>query len=204
MSIGLFPVLHALAVQQVATPAALERAVGERADLADELAGLREHGLAAYLAGRDLWRITAEGRQRHARLITEDVPPEAHLRLHAGYQRFLPLNLAVKAACTRWQLRDGAPNDHGDADYDSAVIGELATRHDTASAVIDELAAVRPRFARYRQRLDDALARLGDGELAAFTGVGQGSYHDVWMELHRDLLLSLCLDRASEEAVSAR
>ena len=31
-----------------------------------------------------------------------------------------------------------------------------------------------------------------------FTGVMCGSYHDVWMELHEDLILTLGVDRAKE------
>jgi hypothetical protein len=36
----------------------------------------------------------------------------------------------------------------------------------------------------------------GDHQL--FTGVMCGSYHDVWMELHEDLILTLGIDRAKE------
>ena len=36
----------------------------------------------------------------------------------------------------------------------------------------------------------------GDHQL--FTGVMCGSYHDVWMELHEDLILTLGIDRAEE------
>jgi hypothetical protein len=36
------------------------------------------------------------------------------------------------------------------------------------------------------------------GERNLFTGVMCGSYHDVWMELHEDLILTLRIDRTSE------
>ena len=38
--------------------------------------------------------------------------------------------------------------------------------------------------------------QAGDHHL--FTGVMCGSYHDVWMELHEDLILTLGIDRAKE------
>jgi hypothetical protein len=31
-----------------------------------------------------------------------------------------------------------------------------------------------------------------------FTGVGCGSFHDIWMELHEDLVVLQRIDRASE------
>ena len=40
--------------------------------------------------------------------------------------------------------------------------------------------------------------RLEAGEPAFFTGVMCGSYHDIWMELHEDLLLTQHIDRSEE------
>jgi len=36
------------------------------------------------------------------------------------------------------------------------------------------------------------------GETKMFTGVMCGSYHDVWMELHEDLILTQGIDRTAE------
>jgi hypothetical protein len=36
------------------------------------------------------------------------------------------------------------------------------------------------------------------GEQKQFTGVMCSSYHDVWMELHEDLILTLRIDRVAE------
>jgi hypothetical protein len=82
-------------------------------------------------------------------------------------------------------------------------VAELAELHPDAGAVIADLSSASPRFARYQDRLADALARVRAGEVRAFTGVMCDSYHDVWMELHRDLLLCLRIDRAEEEARGA-
>jgi len=42
------------------------------------------------------------------------------------------------------------------------------------------------------------LLRLEGGETRMFTGVMCGSYHDIWMELHEDLVQLLGVDRHAE------
>lgn len=196
-----FDVLHALVLKGMAKPGALATsAARDQEDLLQELDRLRADGFATRLDRREAWRITPQGRGRHAELLEDDIPAEARQRLRPGYERFLPLNQGVKQACTSWQVRDGAPNDHADPEYDAALLTELGELHRQASVVLTELAQVRQRFARYSSRLRDALTRVRGGDLKAFTGVMCESYHDIWMELHRDLLLSLKLDRAAEEA----
>jgi hypothetical protein len=54
------------------------------------------------------------------------------------------------------------------------------------------------RLASYRPRLRAAAQRLAAGETDMFTGVMKGSYHDIWMELHEDLICVLGIDRAAE------
>lgn len=199
-----FDVLHALVLKGMVTPGALAAsAARDQEDLLQELDRLRADGFATRLDRRGVWRITPQGRGRHAELLEDDIPAEARQRLRLGYERFLPLNLGVKQACTSWQLRDGAPNDHADPEYDAALIAELGELHRQAAVVLTELAQVRKRFARYSSRLREALTRVCDGDPKAFTGVMCESYHDTWMELHHDLLLSLKLDRAAEEARQA-
>ena len=53
-------------------------------------------------------------------------------------------------------------------------------------------------MARYVDRLDEALARLQGGQMNMFTGVMCSSYHDVWMELHEDLIVLQRIDRVAE------
>lgn len=196
-----FGVLHALAVKGMAPTGPLAVSAGtESGCLNAALGRLRDDGLARYLDARGLWQITAEGRAEHSRLLEKDLPDAALAGLRPGYRRFLPLNARFKEICTRWQLRDGAANDHTDAGYDQRCVAELAALHPATVAVTAELAAVRARFGWYGRRLAAALARIRGGDLTAFTGVLCDSYHDVWMELHRDLLLSLRIGREAEEA----
>lgn len=196
-----FEILHALMIKGMAMPGPLAASAGlDAGDLDAALGPLRASGLVGYLEARGLWRLTAEGRARHAQMIEEQVPAVARDDLRPGYQRFLSLNGQFKELCARWQLRDGVQNDHGDVRYDQDRVAELAVLHSRAVAVIASLGAVRGRFGRYGGRLSSALARVQAGDLKAFTGVLCESYHDIWMELHRDLLLSLRIDRDAEGA----
>jgi hypothetical protein len=201
MNTPTFDVLHALAIKGMAQVGALAATTARtEEDLLGQLDRLRTDGLAVRLERRGLWRSTPEGRIRHAELLEIDIPAEVRARLDSGYGRFLPLNRRFKELCTRWQVRAGAPNDHSDAEYDRALLAELGTLHSEAAAVTTELAQIRQRFARYGGRLAAALTRVREGDLATFTGVMCESYHDIWMELHRDLLVSLKTDRETEEA----
>ncbi|MFH8462562.1 hypothetical protein [Streptomyces sp. NPDC017991] len=207
-----FDVLHVLALKgMAATDLLVTGSRYAREDVLAELEKLRADGLATHLERRGLWRVTPEGRDRHAALLDEDLTDEdptdhdegvtgdALARLRPGYELFLPLNDRFKELCTRWQLRDGTANDHTDPAYDRARLDELGALHEESMPVVDRFTAVRPRFGRYTEGLTRALARLRGGEQQAFTGVLCDSYHDVWMELHRDLLVSLKIERDTEE-----
>jgi hypothetical protein len=108
------------------------------------------------------------------------------------------LNVIIKGLCKEWQLRNGAPNDHGDRAYDSAVVEQLRIADDEADHVLHDMSEALPRLRVYRPRLSAALNRLEHGQVDAFTGVLCGSYHDVWMDLHQDLVITLGVDRRTE------
>ena len=50
----------------------------------------------------------------------------------------------------------------------------------------------------YRRRLLEALTAIDDGQRQRFTGVMCESFHDVWMELHEDLIVLQKIERVSE------
>ncbi len=119
-------------------------------------------------------------------------------RVRQFYDGFLVLNVIIKELCGEWQVRDGAPNDHGDRAYDSAVVEQLRVADDEADHLLHDMSEALPRLRVYRPRLSAALDRLEDGQLEAFTGVLCGSYHEVWMDLHQDLVITLGVDRRTE------
>ncbi len=196
-----FDVMHALRIKGFATLDVLAEMCSAGAGHVEEILGrLQADELVRFHAARGFWQLTPAGRQHHADLLGGAHKPDAgtveHLR--ESYARFLELNVAFKELCVAWQVRDDAANDHSDPSYDAACVGDLRTHHGRACDVVGEMAATHARIGTYRQRLDDALARVDAGERDAFTGVMKRSYHDVWMELHEDLLLTLGIDRAAE------
>ncbi|WP_436796423.1 MarR family transcriptional regulator [Actinospongicola halichondriae] len=153
-------------------------------------------GSAAFLEKRSLWRLTDAGRDEHAARLAETVVGVDVAAL--PYERFLSSNATFKELCTDWQVRDGEPNDHTDAAYDDAVIARLESLDAEAQSVLREISAVLPWTEHYGQRLRAALGRLRAGDTKAFTGVLSDSYHDIWMELHEDLIITQGIDRAAE------
>ncbi len=95
-------------------------------------------------------------------------------------------------------MRDGEPNDHSDGEYDQQCIDELCRLVDRTDDVVRLLAEVVPRLERYRSRLRRPVRRVAAGEIKQFTGVACESFHDVWMELHEDLLVLQRIDRIHE------
>ena len=103
-----------------------------------------------------------------------------------------------KQLCTDWQMRDGEPNDHTDLDYDRGCTDRLVELMSDSDRVIADLAGYLPRMSRYSSRLHDAAGCVGRGENNRFTGVMCESFHDIWMELHEDLIVMLRIDRVAE------
>ena len=192
-----FPVLHALRIKGMADVPTLAAITGAAADsVGTALHELSSRAEVAHVEARDVWRLTADGRSAHAAALSAEI---AGLDLAAlPYERFLAANADFKQICTDWQVRDGEPNDHGDAVYDQAVLDRLVALDDAVEPILHEIADTLAWMARYRSRLSAALQRLLDGDPRAFTGVLCDSYHDVWMELHEDLILTQGIDRAAE------
>lgn len=127
----------------------------------------------------------------------------------AGLEQVLAVvashNRTVKSTITAWQVRVIGDsiiiNDHSDRSYDSGVLGafrQLAADvdHDLRVAVADDAW-----YVGYVRRLKDAADLFLSGDSRELAMPLTGSYHDVWMELHADILLALDLRRDSEDDV---
>jgi hypothetical protein len=108
------------------------------------------------------------------------------------------LNPELLDLCTAWQLRsvDGiaTSNDHSDPAYDSRVLDRLTDLDRRAEVACAGLFAAMLRFQRYRTRLTHALTRARSGELD-YVADSLESYHNVWFQLHEDLLVTLGIPR---------
>jgi hypothetical protein len=194
-----FRVFHALRIKGFAKADVLaEIADLDLDDVEPILVGLREEGLTAFREARALWQLTPDGRARHVQELHADVDDEIRSGLAAQYPTFLEVNDRFKSLCGEWQLRGGAPNDHQDPDYDRRVVEQLVALDRAAQPPVRAMATVLDRLATYGPRLETSCQRVVEGETNMFTGVMCGSYHDVWMELHEDLILSQGIDRAAE------
>ena len=194
-----FRTFHALRIKGFAKPDVLaEIADLDLDDVEPILVQLQQDGLAQFREARGLWQLTPDGRARHAQELAADLDDEVRAGLAEHYEEFLHLNHAFKALCGDWQLRDGAPNDHSDASYDAAVVARLVEHDQASRPIVAAMGGVLGRLAPYAGRLEHACDRVTQGEANMFTGVMCGSYHDIWMELHEDLILSQGIDRAAE------
>ena len=87
----------------------------------------------------------------------------------------------------QWAVR-GADSD---ADWDARVRTRLGVVADALVGIEAGLVAVLPRFGGYHERF---AAALRDGRVDE----PSGSCHQVWFELHEDLIATLGIDRAAE------
>ena len=190
---------HALRIKGFAKTEVVAEVAGHDIETAAEhLQELQVLGHAQFREVRALWQLTPEGRSAHAEALAADT---AHLEpesLTHIYDPFLALNERFKQLCGDWQLHSGAPNDHTDNDYDAAVVARLVALNADAQPIVVAIGHEFERFAGYSRRLAETCQKVVDGETKMFTGVMCGSYHDVWMELHEDLILTQGIDRAQE------
>lgn len=194
-----FRVLHALRVKGFAKVEALAELVDQPVSAVEPaLCDFSRAGLAAFREQRALWQLTPAGKDAHAAALVGDLVGAPVHELKAVYPDFLELNDAFKSLCGEWQLRDGHANDHSDSRYDGAIVSRLVAHDAQVQPVCAAFGSAIGRLAPYGSRLKAVACRVGSGERNLFTGVLCGSYHDIWMELHEDLIVTLGIDRAKE------
>ena len=201
-----FVVLHALRLKGFAQPDAIAATTAlpedEVGKILDAAAG---DGLALKREGRiSGWALTGAGRERHAKLLSEEVEAAGcRDTVDAAYRSFLDVNRDLLQVCTDWQMRTGPSgeqvvNDHSDSKYDQAVIARLRAVDTAVQPICADLAGELERFASYGPRLGNAIDRVEAGDLDYATKPMIDSYHTVWFELHEDLLTTLGIERATE------
>jgi pyruvate,water dikinase len=200
-------VLHVPLIKGMASAEAIGTATGLDLDIVRDLLGVAgSDGLAKAREGRLAgWILTAAGRDTYTAALAKHVAalgccPE----LEDAYAAFLALNQPFKEICTSWQLRscdqgEDEINDHTDREYDAAVINRLGIFHGAALDMTAKFPTALPHLSGYAPRLEAAWERVSAGENDAFAAPLTDSYHDVWMELHQDLLVTLGRTRSSAD-----
>jgi hypothetical protein len=184
--------LHALRVKGAATAADLETASGVEGASA-RVEPLLAKGLVSRAGEGEgtIFALTEAGRERDAELVAAEVPGPVRDEVGGSYDAsFLPVNAEFKALCASWQS-DGESFE---------LLEELLDVHERVDGFLADAAGPVPRLGRYRGRLASALDRVQDGDGDALVGAVGPSYHNIWFELHEDLIASLGRSRAEEEA----
>ncbi len=186
-------VVHAIRIRGVASRDVICEMTGLDPAVADaELQTTADRGWTVFRENRITsgWGLTPEGRAQHRTALHDDVDASGDRQaIEEAYEGFLAHNQAMKVLCTKWQT-EGQP---------ASCVEELTTLHAGIVPVVERLSASVPRFGPYPARLRAALTRFQFGDGTALAKPLSGSYHDVWMELHEDLLLSLDRQRSSDD-----
>jgi hypothetical protein len=187
-------------------------ATEDRVTVASGFTANETTGLLAELASRGLasstpgpfggWALTDEGRVTLQKwLEVELVSAGARDIVRSSYEQFLKLNPTLLDVSTNWQMvrvGDGhIVNDHRDPDYDAKVLDRLIKLDESARRICADLSASLTRFGPYGPRLSSALDRALAGDHAYVTD-NLESYHNVWFQLHEDLLVTLGISREDE------
>ena len=189
-----FGVLHALKVRGMSTAEPLAEGTGiTRIAVQQILDDAVARGLARSRTGGRVqgYMLTSGGQQRRAALQAQAVDTGQQDALGPAYEAFLPLNKEFKALTTEWQTA---------ADRDVAgTLTRLRAVHADLGDLLKTAASALPRMRFYLPRFDTALNRFASGDTDALAKPMSGSYHDVWMELHEDLLLTLDRPRSGDD-----
>ena len=195
--------IRLLSIKGFATPdaaaAALDTTEESAAALLDQMTA---DGLISMMGS--MFSLSDDGKSVAAEYLAADREEWGAERASAGLDGFLPLDQRMKVIVTAWQMMevDGAPvlNDHTDADYDAAVLADLAALHVDASAWLADLHDELPRLASYSARLGRAADLVESGDHDYIASPRLDSYHNVWFELHEDLILLAGRTREDEVA----
>ena len=126
-------------------------------------ARLVEQGLA--MTKGPITMPTPEGTAAAGKLLRLPPGSQEEQELDPLFDGFLPINRRLRDVCSAWQSRpDGTPNDHSDGAYDDTIRDRLDEVHSAIGPILRRMAAIEPRLAGYRPRLQEALDKFDEGE----------------------------------------
>lgn len=189
-----FEVLHGLRVRGLCQVQSLAESTGKDVTIVGEvLDGAITNSHVRHRSGGRVqgYLMTADGRERHDSLRKEFTSPTEIERLTLAYKAFLNPNREFKSLMVRWQTEaNGDP---------SLITAALDTVHDAVADVLETASSALARMKFYLPRLDAAIAAFRRGDTSALTKPMSGSYHDIWMELHEDFLITLGKSRSGAD-----
>ncbi|MDJ0923199.1 MAG: pyruvate, phosphate dikinase [Acidimicrobiia bacterium] len=181
---------------------------GDSEAIGRELDEIVADGLAELLGGSALagmFQLTEDGKAVGAERVAADREQWGLENAVQALDDLLPLDLRMKEIMTGWQLREvegqQVINDHSDEAHDAAILADFGALHVDAGVWLGSLAEGLPRLESYVARLDRAAGLVDEGNTDYLASPRLDSYHNVWFELHEDLIL--LADRTREEEVAA-
>jgi pyruvate,orthophosphate dikinase len=115
------------------------------------------------------------------------------------WPRFKELDSDLKKVLTMWQIMpDGSLNVHEDHEYDFEVIERLLSIHDRLCDLFNDDYRMECEFNGLLTYLSDAISAIDEGQLEFIVGTSVNSYHNLWRELHEDLLCTLGIAREEQ------
>jgi hypothetical protein len=182
-----FTVLQALRVRGFATTEQIAESTGlSDAVIESTLEGTDERGHTQVNGKRKLHALTPAGRARTVLLADDRLSKADRDVIADAYESFLFPNRDFKELTT-------------DAQNGADVTERLEAVHAQIDGVLATLTAVEPRFERYGDRFERAITAYRGGDHDALARPLSGSYHDVWMELHEDLISTLGRERTEDD-----
>lgn len=155
-------------------------------EAARHLAELTANGYCQEASNR--YRLTPAGREQLDRLLQSERQGLDAALLSVRYESFVPFNDEYKRLIHAWQVREGIPNDHKDANYDANVISRIDALHQRFAPLLDTIVGNAPRLAPYPGRFANALTKVKAGDTSWLAKPLVDSHHTVWFELHEDLI----------------
>jgi predicted transcriptional regulator len=193
--------LIALRVKGAADSTQLRTATHSNEDECERaLTSLMAEGLIAKNKSQQKYILTDAGKQAVSSQAERERHAIGQVQLEQLYDRFMILDADFKRLAGGWQVCSPGPppvfNDHSDPRYDERIIKNLVRLHHRLRSLVEALGEQCPRYNAYRVRFADSLNRLSDGSADYFTNPRVDSYHNIWFELHEDLLCTLGRQRS--------
>lgn len=182
----LVPVMTWLAVKGMATRAEVIERWGERDpseklldDLISEGSVTEEQGYV-YLSER--------GNDVLSEICRQSLSESEQREFGEFCEAFAAIDRDLKRIATEWQSLRGARADLDDEKV-MGVVAEWMALNDRLCGLVEESPAVVGEVLRpYTPALTSALTRFLEGELSAFTGADDTTYHSTWFVMHELIL----------------
>lgn len=114
--------------------------------------------------------------------------------------RFETQNRHFLETISAWQQIDQGgkklTNDHTDPEYDARILARVDATLVRVGKLLDELSSKVSRVARYGERLQEAFDKVDAGETKYLSDPTLDSVHNIWFEMHEDILLILGKERS--------